>query len=152
MGKSCRRARLAIQELFPIQISLPFPIFKLLPNCIFQCYMPQIWQFYLFFPGQYQVLNLRVGRSHDQVQQRAYLKLVYDTLKVLWQGHFVFWGTNYCWQVRKPNDLLVEHTVLLKEKGTFFLLPPRHSINSRKDQVIDLFEIWPPLISINLFS
>ena len=50
MGKSCWRARLAIQQLFPIQILLPFPIFKLLPHFIFECYRPQTWQFYLFFP------------------------------------------------------------------------------------------------------
>ena len=30
---------------------LPFLIFKLLPNFIFQCYTPQTWQFYLFFPA-----------------------------------------------------------------------------------------------------
>ena len=40
-----------MQQLFPIQILLPFPIFKLPPNFIFQCYRPQTWQFYLFFPA-----------------------------------------------------------------------------------------------------
>ena len=44
-------ARLANQQLFPIQILLPFPIFKLLPNFIFHCYRPQTWQLYLFFPA-----------------------------------------------------------------------------------------------------
>ena len=48
MGKSCWMASIAIQQLFPIQILLPFPIFKLLPNFIFECYKPQTWQFYLF--------------------------------------------------------------------------------------------------------
>ena len=51
MGKSCWLASLAHQQLFPIQIFLPFPIFKLLPNFIFQCYRPQAWQFYLVFPA-----------------------------------------------------------------------------------------------------
>ena len=32
MGKCCWRASLAIQQLFPIQILLPFSIFKLTPN------------------------------------------------------------------------------------------------------------------------
>ena len=51
MGKSGWMARLAIEQLFPIQIFFPFPIFKLLPNFIFQCYRPQTWQFYLVFPA-----------------------------------------------------------------------------------------------------
>ena len=51
MGKSCWLASLASQQLFPIQILLPFPIFKLLPNLIFQCYRPQTWQFYLVIPA-----------------------------------------------------------------------------------------------------
>ena len=51
MGKCCWIASLGIQQLFPIQILLPFPIFKLLPNYIFQCYRPETWQFYLFFPA-----------------------------------------------------------------------------------------------------
>ena len=63
MGKSCWRVRLAIQQLFPIQIFLPFPIFKLLPSFIFQCYRPQAWQSLL---TKCQVLNFRVGRSHEQ--------------------------------------------------------------------------------------
>ena len=49
VGKSCWRVRLAIQQLFLIQILLPFPIFKLPPNFIFQWYRPQTWQFYLCF-------------------------------------------------------------------------------------------------------
>ena len=51
MGRSCWIARLAIQQLFPIQIFLPFAIFKLLPNFIFQCYRLQTGQFYLVFPA-----------------------------------------------------------------------------------------------------
>ena len=55
MGKSCWLASLinniANQQLFPIQIFIPFPIFKLLPNFILQCYRPQTWQFYLVFPA-----------------------------------------------------------------------------------------------------
>ena len=56
------------------------PRFKLPPNFIFQCYRPQTWQFYFFslspcsfnfWYSQCQVLNLRVGRSRDQVLQRA---------------------------------------------------------------------------------
>ena len=49
MGKSWWLARLAIQQLFPIQILLIFLRFELLPNFIFECYRPQTWQFYLFF-------------------------------------------------------------------------------------------------------
>ena len=51
MGKSCWLASLALQQLFPIQILLTFPTFKLLPNIMFQCYRPQTWQFYLVFPA-----------------------------------------------------------------------------------------------------
>ena len=40
--------KLAIQQLFPIQILLPFLIFKQLPNFISECYRPQTWQFDLF--------------------------------------------------------------------------------------------------------
>ena len=71
--------RLALQQRFPIQIFLPFPRFKLLPNFIFQCYRPQTWQFYLVCPAlsflvltKCQVLNLSVCRSCDRVLQRAY--------------------------------------------------------------------------------
>ena len=54
--KDFSRTSVTIQGLFnpatfPIQILLPFPIFKLLPNFIFQCYRPQTWQFYLVFPA-----------------------------------------------------------------------------------------------------
>ena len=51
MRRSCWRARLALQQLFPIQNLLQFPIFNPLPNFIFECYRPQTWQFYLFFPA-----------------------------------------------------------------------------------------------------
>ena len=51
MGKSCWRARLGIQQFFRIEIFLPFLIFKLLLNFIFQCYRPQTWQSYLVFPA-----------------------------------------------------------------------------------------------------
>ena len=80
MGKCCWIARLALQQHFPIQILFPFPIFKLLPNFIFQCYRPQTWQFYLCFPalsvsGIHEVLgiNLWVGRSRDPQLQKANL-------------------------------------------------------------------------------
>ena len=43
MGKSCWRASLAIQLLFPIQILLILPGIKELPNFIFQCYRHQTW-------------------------------------------------------------------------------------------------------------
>ena len=69
------RARLAIQQLFAIQILLTFLIFKLPPNLMFQCYRPQTWhngsstEFFLLFSflvfSKCQVLNLRVGRSRD---------------------------------------------------------------------------------------
>ena len=79
MGQSCWRARLAIQQLFPTQIFFPFPIFKLLPNFIFQCQDLKLGRptyFFLLFSflvlTECQVLNLRVGRSRDQVLQRAY--------------------------------------------------------------------------------
>ena len=79
MGQSCWRARLAIQQLFPTQIFFPFPIFKLLPNFIFQCQDLKLGRptyFFLLFSflvlTKCQVLNLRVGRSRDQVLQRAY--------------------------------------------------------------------------------
>ena len=42
---------LANARLVSIQILLPLPIFKLLPNFIFECYRPQTWHFYLFFPA-----------------------------------------------------------------------------------------------------
>ena len=63
MGKSCRRARPAIQQLFPIQILLPFPIFKLPPNFIFQCYRPQTWQSYLFFSCSFHFWCSQSARS-----------------------------------------------------------------------------------------
>ena len=47
---SCWIASLALQQHFPIQTLLVFLRFKLLPNFIFQCYRPQTWQIYLFFP------------------------------------------------------------------------------------------------------
>ena len=48
MGKCGWIASLrAIQQLFPIQILLPFLIFKLTTNFIVQCYRPQTWQIYL---------------------------------------------------------------------------------------------------------
>ena len=58
MGKCCWVAT------FPIQILLPFPIFKLPPNFISQCYKPQTWQFYLVFPalsvsGIHEVLGIK---------------------------------------------------------------------------------------------
>ena len=73
MGKSYWRARLAIQQHFPIQILLVFLRFKLLPNFIFQCYRPQTWQFYLFFPAQLSIsaihtvvgIKFKGGRSRD---------------------------------------------------------------------------------------
>ena len=75
MGKCCWITSLAIQQMFPIQILLPFPIFKLPPNFIFQCYRPQTWQFYLFFPtfsvsSIHEVLGtiFRVGRSRDSAK------------------------------------------------------------------------------------
>ena len=69
MGKSCWRARLVIQQLFPIQILLVFLRFKLLPNFIFQCYRPQTCllifscSFHFCVFTKCQVLHLRVGRS-----------------------------------------------------------------------------------------
>ena len=52
MGKCYRMVSLnALQQLFPIQILLIFPRFKLPPNFIFQCYRSQTWQFYLVFPA-----------------------------------------------------------------------------------------------------
>ena len=51
MGKSCWKTRLALQQLFPIQILLIILRIKLLPNFIFQCYRPQTRQLYLFFPA-----------------------------------------------------------------------------------------------------
>ena len=50
MGKSCWMASLAIQKLFPIQILLRF---ELLRNVIFECFIPQTWQFYLVFPAHF---------------------------------------------------------------------------------------------------
>ena len=52
MGNCCWIASLATQHICPIHILLPFPIFKLPPNSIFQCYRLQTWQFYLFFPAR----------------------------------------------------------------------------------------------------
>ena len=43
--------KFALQQHVLIQILLVFLRFKLLPNFIFQCYRPQTWQFYLFFPA-----------------------------------------------------------------------------------------------------
>ena len=36
---------------FSIQILIIFLKFELPPNFIFQCYRPQTWQFYIFFPA-----------------------------------------------------------------------------------------------------
>ena len=54
VGKPCSPAT------FSIQILLIFLRFELPPNFIFQCYIPQTWQFYL------------VGRSRDPLLQKAY--------------------------------------------------------------------------------
>ena len=75
MGKSCWRARLAIQQLFPIQILLIFLRFKLLP--IPQTSDVAVLLFFfpaLFISGIHKVpgIKLRVGRSCNQVLQRAY--------------------------------------------------------------------------------
>ena len=79
MGKCWWIASLAISSIFPIQILLPFPIFKLPPNFISQCYRPQIWQFYFSFSSLSvssihevvgNLLSLRVGRSRDPYLQR----------------------------------------------------------------------------------
>ena len=51
MGKCCWRASPPLQQLLLIQILFTFPIFKLPPHFIFQCYRPPTWQFYLFFPA-----------------------------------------------------------------------------------------------------
>ena len=42
---------LPIQQGFPIHILLLFLRFELLQNFIFECYRPQTWQFYLFYPA-----------------------------------------------------------------------------------------------------
>ena len=41
---------LPFSNFFPIQILLIFLRFEMPPNFTFQCYRPQTWQFYLFFP------------------------------------------------------------------------------------------------------
>ena len=105
MGKSCWIASLAIQQLFPIQIFLTFPIFKLLPNFIFQCYRPQTWQFYLVFLlftflvlTESQVLNLMVGRSYDQVLQSAYCRNIHFNFSLLnWLLLCLFCLFCNCW-------------------------------------------------------
>ena len=58
LGKSCWIARIAIEQLYPILR------INLLPNFIFQCYRPQTWHFYLFFPalsisGIHKVLGIK---------------------------------------------------------------------------------------------
>ena len=80
MGKSCWRARLAIQQHFPIQILLVFLRFKLPPKFIFQCYRIQTWVSYLFFPALsisaiHEVLGIKFkdGRSRDPQLQKVYL-------------------------------------------------------------------------------
>ena len=66
MGKCYWLASPALQQHFPIQILLVFPIFKLPPNFIFQCYRSQTWQLYLVFPtlsisAIHKVLLLHLG-------------------------------------------------------------------------------------------
>ena len=64
---------LAIQQHFPIQVLSVFLRFKLLLNFLFQCYRPQTWEFYLFFPALsisaiHEVLagiKFKGGRSHN---------------------------------------------------------------------------------------
>ena len=80
MGKSCWLPSLTNQQLFPIQIFLSFPIL----NCCKILYsnatdlklgsstyfFPVLFSFLVF--TKCQVLNVTVGRSRDQVLQRAY--------------------------------------------------------------------------------
>ena len=65
-GKSCGMASLAIRQLFPIhcvQIVLIFLRFERLQNFIFECYRPQTWQFYLFFPALF-ISGIHSARGH----------------------------------------------------------------------------------------
>ena len=52
-------------------IFLPFPIFKLLPDFMFQCYRLQTWEFY-FLALSISATHNGWIRSRDQVLQRAY--------------------------------------------------------------------------------
>ena len=58
------RARLALQRIFPIQILLPFPRFKLLPNFIYERYRPQTWQISLYFPALFISGTYKVRVQH----------------------------------------------------------------------------------------
>ena len=66
-------ASLALQQLFPIQILLIFLRFELLASDL---KLGSSTYFFLLFPflafTKCQVLNLSVGRSRDQVLQRAH--------------------------------------------------------------------------------
>ena len=60
--------------LFPVQILLIFLRFELPPNC----YRPQTWHLYLFFPAcsissirKIPRITFKVGRSHDPLLQKA---------------------------------------------------------------------------------
>ena len=80
--KGCWIARLTIHQLFPIQILLPFPIFLYCCQILYSNSTDlKLGSFYLFLPalfisGIHKVpgLSLRVGRSRDQVLQRAHCK------------------------------------------------------------------------------
>ena len=64
MGKVAGEQGL-LSSTFSHTNSLAFPIFKLPPDLIFQCYRPQTWQFYLLFPalsisGTHEVLHIGI--------------------------------------------------------------------------------------------
>ena len=87
--KTEEQGKVTIQQLSQIQILLPFPILKLLPF-----YIPMLQTsnlavlliFFLLFSflvlTKCQVLNLRMGKSRDQVLQRAYSRPL--EFKVYW--------------------------------------------------------------------
>ena len=115
MGKCCWMEWLChVQQLFPIQIPLSFPIFKLLPNFIFECSnRPQTWWLCvflhaLFISGIHKLPGLKfkggysVARSCDQVPQRAYsnealvIKINSTLFFLFWVIAFTDRNTRFC--------------------------------------------------------
>ena len=80
MGKSCWMARVVTFS----HIFLPFAIFKLLLNFIFQCYRLQTWQFYLVFPalfisGTHKMLGLKFNGGSRPCKGPILLQTTHNT-------------------------------------------------------------------------
>ena len=95
-------------------------------NFIFQCYISQTWQFYLFFPlFPFLVFTKSLGRSRDPLLQKAYLAFVPDLYHLTLSFLRSFTGISlpgmYWWEKEKNARLLTLEWpgMLTQRKFTF---------------------------------